>query len=91
MRFKSVAHFFVHSWRKSVAAKELFDALEESGVDRLEAQQQLEALKDAGYLDIESSDDVVIIKPLKERKEFKKRAAADGDKTRPIKIIRLEK
>jgi hypothetical protein len=91
MRFKSVAHFFVHSWSKSVAAEELFRELEESGIGRMEAQKQLEVLKDAKYLEVDSSDDVVVIKPLRERKDFKKKALAEPDKPKPIRIISLEK
>lgn len=91
MRFRSVAHFFVHNYRRSVGAEELFDDMEESGISRTEVHKQIEELKDDGYLQVESCDGI-LIKPLKDRKEFKKRAIAEDSKNsvRPLKIIRLK-
>jgi hypothetical protein len=91
MKFKSVDQFFVHSWAKGIVAEEFFEAMEGIGISRLEAQERLEFLKDKGYLEIDSSEDVVLIKPLKERKEFKKLAKAEEVKAgKPIKIISLK-
>jgi hypothetical protein len=92
MKFKSVSQFFVHSWSKGIVAEEFFEAMEGIGISRLESQRQLEILKDKGYLEIDSSEDVVLIKPLKDRKEFKKIAKAEepAKGIKPIRIISLK-
>ena len=92
MKFKSVAQFFVHCWMKRIVAEEFFEAMEGIGISRLEAQKQLEVLKDKGYLEIDSSEDVVLIKPLKDRKEFKKISKIKEiiNDAKPIKIISLK-
>jgi hypothetical protein len=77
VKIVSVTHFFTRR-RRTINSETLFKILENNGVNRDEAQSEINDLEYSGYVKIINDGKKLFIKPIKSREEFEIREIVYG-------------